>query len=181
VEQLPPHGCALALNPADPSSFSAVGRLCPTTFGGVPGADVDWVDPFEPDEGDVPTPDDVVVGVVEAVPGPTGDVVGVVPGVDVTVVVVALAFRPDDGRGALFGFCRMPATARFCWAETCGPEHAAAAPASAKTASGTTAPLPVRCGVGLSFPGSRAGQGRAHTTQRQQRKNLREKGPGCVR
>jgi len=29
---------------------------------------VDWLDPFERDEGDVPAPDGVVVGVVEAYP-----------------------------------------------------------------------------------------------------------------
>ena len=142
---------------------------------------MDCVDPFEPEEGDEPALDVVVVGVVEAAPGPAAEVVGVVPGFDVTVVVVAAALWPDEGRVEAFGLCRMPATARFCCADTCGSEHAAAVPASAKTASDAIAPLRVRfrvrCGVGLSFPGSRAAQGRARTTQRQQRKNVRGKGP----
>jgi hypothetical protein len=156
-----------------------VARLWPTTLGGVPGADVLGVVPFKPGEGDVPGPTEVEVGVVlGADEAAVVVVVDVFDGDEVVVVV----FRAEEGVVELVGDRRMPATARFCCAETCGPlEHAAVTPASARIASGMTPLLRVPCSVVSSFPAPRAGQGTARKPLPKQRKNPRGKPPGYVR
>jgi hypothetical protein len=165
VEQLPPQGCASALYPAVPSWFSAVDRFWPTTLGGAPGAAVVGADPAWPDGGELPAPGAVEDGGDEDVPGPTEVEVGVAPDAVVVVVVVLVVVRRfADGVEESLGAFRMPATARFCCAVTWGPlEQAAAVPASARKANDMTTLLGIRCRVGLSFRGSRGGQGRTRT------------------
>ena len=128
-------------------------------------------------DGDVPGPAVVDVDVDVDVE------VGVEVGVEVedALDAVVVVFLAEDGAVESLGVCRIPATARFCCAETWGPvEHAETVQASAATMSDMSPLLPVRCRVGPSFPAPRAGQGRARTTQRKQRKNRCGKGPGSV-
>jgi hypothetical protein len=155
-----------------------VARLWPTTLGGVPGGDVLGVVPFRPGEGVVPGPTEVDVGVVLG----ADEVVVVVVFDALSDEVVVVVFRPEEGAVELVGEPRIPATARFCCAETWGPlEQAAATAASARIASGMTALLWVPCCVVSSFPAPRAGQGRARKPRPKQRKNPRGKPPGYVR
>jgi hypothetical protein len=95
-----------------------VARLWPTTLGGVPGGDVLGVVPFKPGDGEVPGPTEVEVGVVDGAVEAVAVVVVCVVCVFGADDVVVVVFRAEEGAVEPVGDRRMPATARFCCAET---------------------------------------------------------------